>query len=83
MKIFAIDIQGATTVAQKIINLLSTPIQLKDHKVNIGASIGISIYPNDGTSEEQLIEAADTLMYKVKSTGKNNYLLNDSTPKAD
>lgn len=77
------NIEGATTVAQKIINLLSTPIQLKDHQVNIGASIGISIYPNDGTSEEQLIEAADTLMYKVKSTGKNSYLLNDLTPKAD
>lgn len=45
------------------------------HKVNIGMSIGLSMYPKSGSSPRQLMENADKAMYDVKCSGKNNYRL--------
>jgi len=42
-------------------------------RFDIGASIGISIFPRDGTSPEQLLKHADAAMYRVKEAGKNRY----------
>ena len=58
-------------VAQKIIDTLSEPFELKEEVAYIGASIGIAIYPDDGTTKEALIKNADTAMYKAKNEGKN------------
>ena len=62
-----------SVVAQKIIDVISQPLKLKDKTVYVGVSIGISIYPDDGRNMEELIKNADMAMYKAKESGKNNF----------
>ncbi len=57
---------GASDVAQKIIHALSEPFQLKEQCVNIGVTIGISLFPADGDTSETLIQRADQAMYRAK-----------------
>ncbi|MFD1739663.1 EAL domain-containing protein [Bacillus salitolerans] len=61
------------TVAEKIINELTRPIFIKDHEFIVTASIGISLYPVDGSDVETLFKRADTAMYIAKEHGKNTY----------
>lgn len=63
----------AAHVAKNIIALLSKPIIIGTSVCEIGASIGICIYPDDGDNAEKLLHGADTAMYEVKRNGKNNY----------
>lgn len=65
----------ATFVAEKVLKVLQSPFELSSIKVQIGCSIGIAMYPNDGDNDIDLLKEADTLMYKVKSAGKNHYLM--------
>lgn len=65
----------ACLVAQKIISILSAPFEIRNHQFFIGASIGISIFPNDGQDAEALLKNADVAMYRVKEQGKNAYQL--------
>ena len=67
------DEKSAATVAQKLINSMKEPIDTASHTLHISASIGISIYPNDTLSKEDLIKFADTAMYKAKDEGRNNF----------
>ncbi|MBF0628430.1 MAG: diguanylate cyclase [Magnetococcales bacterium] len=60
-------------VAQKIIDELAVPFHLHDHECLIGASIGISLFPNDGERAEDLLKKADTALYAVKKSGRNHY----------
>ena len=64
----------ASIVAQKIIDNLRLPIQVKGKMVNIGASIGIAVYPTDDVEIEQLIKFSDMALYKAKESGRNCYL---------
>lgn len=61
------------TVAKRIIALLSQPWQLSSHSVESSVSIGISLFPHDGDTMEQLISRADKALYFAKSNGKNQY----------
>ncbi|MCU7835868.1 MAG: EAL domain-containing protein [gamma proteobacterium symbiont of Taylorina sp.] len=63
----------ATDIAVKIINRVSLPINLHHHELFIGASIGISIYPEDSTDREILIRNADAAMYYAKENGRGNF----------
>lgn len=63
----------ATDIAEKIIKKISIPIKLYDHEHFIGASIGISIYPEDSTEKTILIRNADTAMYHAKGKGRGNF----------
>jgi len=60
-------------LAKKIIEIVSTPISFEDKTISISCSIGISIYPDNTTSKEELIHFADLAMYTIKSTGKSHY----------
>ena len=61
-------------LASRILSALSVPIELgEDVPANIVASIGIAIYPENGTDKESLIKAADNAMYSVKTKGKNQF----------
>jgi EAL domain-containing protein (putative c-di-GMP-specific phosphodiesterase class I) len=53
--------------------VLKDPFDIEDNELYVSASIGIAIYPRDGTSMDSLIKHADIAMYHVKDTGKNNY----------
>jgi len=67
------DEKSAATAAQKLINSMKEPVEIAHHTLHISASIGISIYPNDTTSQEDLVKFADTAMYKAKDEGRNNF----------
>jgi len=59
-------------VGKKVIHLLSQPVELDGHTVQVGASIGVAIYPKDADDINKLIKKADKAMYAVKESGKNN-----------
>lgn len=64
----------ASNIAKKIIQKLSEPIILNDsQRCGIGASIGISLYPEDGYELDKLMSAADAAMYESKAVGRNTY----------
>lgn len=67
------SISDASHVAQKIIERFKEPVIIDSKEFYTGASIGISIYPDDGENYEELVKAADTAMYQVKESGKNAY----------
>ena len=59
--------------ANKIITVLKNPILIDDREISISPSIGISMFPNDGTVVTELIRNADAAMYHAKNEGRNNY----------
>jgi len=63
----------AGVVAEKILSVLAKPFHLKGNVCTIGASIGISLYPQDGDDVETLVNKADAAMYAAKESGKNGY----------
>jgi len=63
----------AQRIATNLVAQLATPIFIEEVKIGIGASIGISLYPENGTTAEELIRSADKAMYRVKRAGKNNF----------
>lgn len=60
-------------ISQKLLDIFLLPIQLKNQEIYITASIGISIYPRDGKVSEELLQNADTAMYRAKEQGRNLY----------
>lgn len=67
------DISQINTVAEKIITTLNLPFEVENREVFIGASIGITICPDNGESSETLQSQADSAMYQAKNQGKNNF----------
>jgi diguanylate cyclase (GGDEF)-like protein/PAS domain S-box-containing protein len=67
------DARFAAKVAQQILDALSSPFQLERQEVFVSASIGISIYPQDGRDSTALLKNADAAMYVAKSEGRNRY----------
>ena len=65
-------------VARRIVLAISEPFELCSHSVDIGASIGVAISPDHGTSIESLMRAADIAMYRAKSSGGGQHCLFDS-----
>jgi len=61
--------------ADEILNAVTTPLSVEDREVTTGASLGISIFPQDGDNSEDLIRYADLAMYISKSAGKNRYTI--------
>ncbi len=61
------------SVAQKILDTLSRPFNASGKEFTIGASIGISTYPTDGSEVETLIQHADIAMYLAKTEGRGDY----------
>lgn len=60
-------------IAQKIIDILSRPFVVENREFVITASIGISLYPNDGDDSLRLLRNADTAMYRAKDQGRNKH----------
>ena len=63
----------AERIASSLIEHLAKPVSIEEVSVAISASIGISLYPQDGTTAEELIRSADEAMYQIKHQGKNNF----------
>jgi diguanylate cyclase (GGDEF)-like protein/PAS domain S-box-containing protein len=60
-------------VAEKILRSLDAPFHVDGRQFQIGASIGISLYPTDGGDGEAVLRNADVAMYRAKQLGRNNY----------
>ncbi len=65
--------EQAGAAAQHILDRLSDPFTINEHKIYAPASIGIAVYPDDGTDTENLIKFADIAMYYAKKSGGNNF----------
>ncbi|MDP4529307.1 GGDEF domain-containing protein [Alkalimonas delamerensis] len=65
----------ATGVAQKILQLLQQPFAVNGKTYRLGASIGISLYPEHGQDFSDLLEKADHAMYEMKHHGRGGYCL--------
>jgi len=63
----------AAFIAEKILAALAMPHVISERNVHLSASVGISIYPQDGHDADTLIKNADTAMYQAKEKGSNNY----------
>src|SRR5882724_13048130 len=67
------DPADATSLAQRIIKLLSEPYDIDGHQAVIGASIGISVGPGDGMSPDKLLRNADLALYRAKGDGRGTF----------
>ncbi len=61
-------LDGLLFLAQKLLNAIETPYELGHLSLNLSASIGIAIYPDHGQTVDQLIQSADTAMYRAKAS---------------
>lgn len=72
---FVVLVEGqddAQRLAEKILSVLRPDYQLGDHTVQVTASIGVSFFPEDGTELNGLLSAADSAMYRAKTSGRNS-----------
>ncbi len=67
------DPAEATSLAQRIIALISEPFDLDGHQATIGASVGIAIGPSDGLRPDQLLRNADLALYRAKGDGRGTF----------
>ncbi|MDO9599778.1 MAG: EAL domain-containing protein [Azoarcus sp.] len=67
------DPEDAARVALKLLSALEAPVVLDQHEIFVGASIGISLFPDDGDSSEELLRSADSAMYEAKEAGRSTY----------
>ena len=65
----------AAALAQRIVDGLKEPFHIDGHRLFINASIGISLFPGDALSAEQLLRNADSALFKAKSAGRDGYAL--------
>lgn len=66
-------VEDAAKVADHVLHELSTPHRVEGYELTISASIGISLFPQDGTSADALIRNADAALYSAKEKGKSDY----------
>ena len=67
--------EDAIQVAQKIVDSFRKPFLIDSHQLNVTTSIGIAVYPHDGTEEHSLLKNADLAMYQAKQIGRDRYQL--------
>lgn len=63
----------AAELAQKILHTVSSPISLAGDRITVSGSIGIAVYPDNGSDRHLLMRAADIAMYSAKAAGRNRY----------
>lgn len=68
------DAEGVKHLAEKLLKTLSAPFVIQGNTMSIGSSIGVAMFPQDGVSVADLLKSSDTAMYRVKESGRNNYL---------
>lgn len=71
--------QDVADIAEKFLGCLQQQFLLGENEVHISASIGIALYPDDGSSGEELVRHADIAMYYVKAQGKNGHAFYDAS----
>lgn len=67
------DVKSVERIAKKIISVLGQQFVIQGHEVNIGVSIGVSLFPDNGKNFDELTKNADAAMYKAKESGRNQF----------
>ena len=67
------EVTEATEIAERILRALQPRVRVKNRELVAHPSIGISLFPQDGLTADNLLQAADTAMYAAKQSGKNQY----------
>jgi diguanylate cyclase (GGDEF)-like protein/PAS domain S-box-containing protein len=67
------DRRAAAQVAQKILEAVRHPVTIDEHELYVTTSIGIAVFPDEGTDAESLLKNADRAMYRAKELGRDNY----------
>jgi len=67
------DAAGAAQVAEKLIQAALVPFQIERHELTVTPSIGIAMFPQDGTELDALSRCADAAMYCAKADGRNSF----------
>lgn len=73
------DLAEITLRAQRVLDLFSKKLIVDGDEIYIGMSMGLSLYPQDSRHVNQLIMNADLAMYRMKNSGKNNYVFFDKS----
>lgn len=68
-------VADAAACAENILRSLQSPYRIGEHELNLTASIGIAVFPNDAEEGEALLRCADVAMYRAKYDGRNSYRL--------
>jgi diguanylate cyclase (GGDEF)-like protein/PAS domain S-box-containing protein len=71
-------IEDSKPLLERLLKAVSEPVTVGDAVMQVSASIGVTIYPQDGVDADQLIRHADQAMYVAKQAGKNRYHLFDT-----
>lgn len=66
-------IENAEAVAKNVLKTCEQPIYIEGHELRVSASIGISVFPDDGKNQQILFKNADMAMYQCKAEGRNYY----------
>ena len=67
------DTDAAENVVQKVLEMFTEPFMLIGNELHMSTSIGVSIFPEDGTSSDMLLKTADAALYSAKDKGRNGY----------
>lgn len=67
------DEDGISNAASKILSVISEPFRFEDQELYLTASVGIAVYPTDGTDAHTLLKHADLAMYQAKDMDRNNF----------
>ena len=76
------DERDAATVAEKVLSRLDEPVEVYEHRCQLGGSIGIALYSKGDRDADSLIGNADAAMYHVKQTGRHHYEFYHRLPEA-
>ena len=68
-----LKLADTTSLAERLIEVASAPCTISGHEVLVGATMGISLAPNDGNDADQLLRNADMALYRAKNDGRGGY----------
>lgn len=69
------SVAAASMVAKALLEVFSVPVEIEDHKVLLGASLGVAVYPDHGADGLELWSRADAAMYRAKRAGGNRHVM--------
>jgi diguanylate cyclase (GGDEF)-like protein len=68
-----LDPVDAEHLAARIVDAMHNPFEIFGHQIAIGASVGVSVAPNDGEDPDELLKKADMALYRTKAEGRNGF----------